>query len=84
MIRSVSGWNQTPAVYLLMTTLGRTDLVELLLQHGASPNLHAAEDNVTPLHEAASAGFIDVVKLLVARGADTKVRWGGDIVYTWG
>ena len=57
-----------------MTNLGRTDLVELLLKHGASPNLHAAEDNVTPLHEAASAGFIDVVKLLVARGADTKVR----------
>ena len=53
---------------------GRVDLVRLLLDNGASPNLHAQEDNLTPLHDAASNGHVEVVRLLVSRGADVKAR----------
>lgn len=48
--------------------------MKVLLDHGASPNLPAAEENLTPLHDAASGGHLDVVRLLVARGADTRAR----------
>jgi len=54
--------------------LGRMDIVELLLKAGANPNLHAGEENLTPLHDAASNGHLHVVRLLVAAGADKLAR----------
>lgn len=50
---------------------GHQDLVRLLLDAGALPNV-IAEDGATPLHRAASAGHRAVVELLVERGADPK------------
>ena len=48
--------------------------MKLLLDYGASPNLHAQEENLTPLHDAVSNGFVDVVRLLVSHGADIKAK----------
>ena len=57
-----------------MLILGRGDIVELLLKAGANPNLHASEENLTPLHDAASQGHLHIVRLLVAAGADKLAR----------
>ena len=46
----------------------------MLLNHGASPNIHDKDTNLTPLHDAAESGFVDIVRLLVSHGADTKAR----------
>lgn len=49
---------------------GRTEVVELLLTKGLS--VHDAESGETPLHHAAYGGHPDIVKLLLARGADVN------------
>ena len=54
--------------------VGRADIVELLLNTGANPNIHASEENLTPLHDAASHGYREVVRLLVAAGAEKLAR----------
>ena len=48
--------------------------MRILLNYGASPNLHAQEENLTPLHDAVSNGFVNVVRLLVSHGADIKAK----------
>ena len=49
-----------------------TDLVELLLDHGA--NINAMNSNVgTPLHFAAYQGLLDTVKVLVNHGAKLNI-----------
>ena len=48
---------------------GRSECVELLLQRGATIE-HRAKTGLTPLMEAASGGFADVGRVLIARGAD--------------
>jgi hypothetical protein len=48
--------------------------VKLLLSAGADPNSYASEENLTPLHDAASHGHAEVVRLLVAAGADSQAR----------
>ncbi len=53
---------------------GNTELVSLLINHGASPNIQDKSSNLTPLHEAAECGYVDIVRLLVSHGADTKAR----------
>lgn len=40
----------------------------------ANPNIHASEENLTPLHDAASNGHLEVVRLLLASGADKFAR----------
>ena len=47
---------------------------KLLLAHGTriDPPLLTAEEKRTPLHYAARAGYMDVVTLLVQRGADLR------------
>jgi ankyrin repeat protein len=49
-------------------------VVELLLEHGANINAVDSESASTPLHYAASFGHLDVVKMLVARGADINLK----------
>ena len=49
------------------------DIVELLLDHDASINLPGF-DNDTPIHDAVANGRLDVVKLLVKRGASLQAR----------
>ena len=66
--RDFAGW--TP----LHEARGRPELVEMLLEAGALPSVPAGDDRMTPLHEAASAGQVEVVRLLVRHGADREAR----------
>merc|ERR550519_2028593 len=66
--RDNAGW--TP----LHEARGRPELVEMLLEAGALPSVPAGDDRMTALHEAALAGQVEVVRLLVRHGADRKAR----------
>lgn len=50
--------------------MGNTPLAHLLLKYGADPNLPDPGTGSTPLHDAARAGFIDTVRLLILFNAD--------------
>lgn len=47
------------------------EIVRLLLDSGENPNPHS---HSTPLHQAALAGHLDVVRLLVERGAKDDIK----------
>lgn len=53
--------------------LGRTEIVTLLLDAGASPKARD-ESRETPLHLAAAANQIEAIRLLLARGADVDAK----------
>ena len=54
---------------------GIEDLVQLLLQNGANPNIPGGNgQNQTPLHDAAFLNKSNIVKLLLAIGADVNAR----------
>jgi cytochrome c len=55
----------------------RVELIALLLEHGADPNLIVGDHTV--LHEAVRIGCLDCVKALVAAGADVNAP-GADTV----
>jgi ankyrin repeat protein len=67
----------------LASQFGRVDIVRLLLDAGEDPNRYnpvGGHSHTTPLHQAAGAGFFELVRLLVDRGArlDLKdVLWQG-------
>ena len=54
----------------MAVTLGSLDLVQLLLDFGANPNL-GNRSHETPLHFAAERGYTDIVQLLLKQGAHT-------------
>ena len=54
-------------------TRGATEVVKLLLKHGANPN-SLQEGGFTPLHSAAAAGHEAIVRLLVEHGAELSPR----------
>jgi hypothetical protein len=62
---------------------GHADIVGALLDAGEDPNRYnpgGAHSHSTPLHQAALAGHLDVVKLLVQRGARLDIKdvlWQG-------
>jgi len=62
---------------------GHADIVRALLDAGEDPdryNPSGAHSHSTPLHQAALAGHLDVVKLLVQRGARLDIKdvlWQG-------
>lgn len=61
----------------LATQHGHADVVALLLDAGVDPNRYnpvGAHAHSTPLHQAALAGHLDVVRLLVERGARLDIR----------
>lgn len=53
--------------------MGHTEIVELLLEHGADINAKS-QDGGTALHAAAFLGRAETVKLLLEKGADTTLR----------
>jgi hypothetical protein len=51
------------------------DIIDLVLAAGGNQHLHAFDlNNYTPLHHAAWAGNLDVIRKLVAVGADVNCR----------
>lgn len=58
---------------------GRLEVVERLLDAGVD---HRASDGLTGLHWAAGHRYLDVVRLLLARGAalEAKNAWGGTVI----
>ena len=61
--------------------MGHTEIVALLLEHGADINARS-RDGGTPLHAAAFLGRAEIVKLLLNKGADTAIRnnMGGTVI----
>ena len=53
--------------------LGNEPLVELLLTHGATPNI-VSETCGTPLHVAVAKGHAEIARRLLAAGADARTR----------
>ena len=53
--------------------MGHTEVVALLLEHGAEVNAKS-RDGGTPLHAAAFLGRVKTVKLLLEKGADITLR----------
>lgn len=51
---------------------GYTELAELLLRYGASPN-KTDVDEFTPLHEAIRSNSVELVRMLLAAGADPNI-----------
>jgi ankyrin repeat protein len=62
---------------------GHAAIARMLLEAGEDPNRYnpvGAHSHSTPLHQAALAGHMDVVKVLVERGAELDARdilWHG-------
>jgi ankyrin repeat protein len=54
-------------------TLGNEPLVELLLGHGATPNV-LSDTRGTPLHVAVTKGHAGMARRLLAAGADPRTR----------
>jgi ankyrin repeat protein len=50
------------------------DAVELLLQRGADANVQGTLEGFTPLMTAAAEGLVEVVRLLLAAGADRDLE----------
>lgn len=55
---------------------GHTEIVRLLLQHGADPNAREPGDHTYPLHWAVAHGHVDIVRALLNAGAE--VHGAGD------
>jgi ankyrin repeat protein len=53
--------------------MGHTEVVALLLEHGADVNVRS-KDGGTALHAAAFLGRAETVKLLLDKGADSSLR----------
>lgn len=54
--------------------MGSTAVAQVLLKHGADPSVADGSTGTTPLHDAARAGFVDTVRLLVQHLADPQAR----------
>lgn len=55
-------------------TTGMLDMARLLLEAGARPSVPSVDDRITALHDAVGHGFVEMVKLLVTKGADRDAR----------
>ena len=62
----------------LATRWDHPGIVEILLEHGANPNIPVTNARLTPLHVAARKGNLEMVKLLIDHGADIEAAtWQG-------
>ncbi|MEJ5251855.1 MAG: ankyrin repeat domain-containing protein [Chthonomonadetes bacterium] len=53
---------------------GNVEMVQILLDAGADPNVQAGWKKNTPLHEAAREGKQNIAEVLIAGGADVNAR----------
>jgi hypothetical protein len=62
--------------YLLIIAVqkGQDDLVKSLVEKGADVNVVGQNDKLPALHEAAYIGNVDMLKYLIANGADKKFK----------
>ncbi len=59
----------------LAAFFGNPDVVDLLLQQGADPNIASQNSlHVMPLHSAVAARHLDIARELLAEGADPNAR----------
>ena len=58
---------------LLAASKGHSEVVKILVKHGADPN-RASSDGNTPLHKAAMDGHAEVVIALLEAGADPAIK----------
>ena len=52
----------------------RNEIVELLLDYGANPNIKDKPFHLTPLHWATNNNNKSMIKLLIYRGADPELK----------
>jgi hypothetical protein len=62
--------NESLTFVKLIASTKHTEVLRVLLDHGADPNERYGNDGSMPLHTAVIGGHIASVELLVARGAD--------------
>ncbi|XP_053713468.1 cyclin-dependent kinase 4 inhibitor B [Synchiropus splendidus] len=70
----VNGVNSFGRTALQVMMMGSTQVARVLLDQGAEPNVPDRSTGRTPLHDAAQAGFVESVRLLVQSGADAQAR----------
>jgi ankyrin repeat protein len=71
------GDNFEPTALHFFAAIGKTELAELLIDHGA--DLDARNNQgLTPLHSAALEGQLDTAKLLIAKGAKIDAKSKGN------
>ncbi|XP_051239951.1 cyclin-dependent kinase 4 inhibitor B [Dicentrarchus labrax] len=70
----VNGGNCFGRSALQVMMMGSTPVAQVLLEHGADPNVADPSTGTTPLHDAARTGFLDTVRLLVRYKADPQAR----------
>lgn len=72
---------QIDTAFLRACAFGRTEIVKLLLARGVDPAV-AGDDRMTGLHWAAHEGHLDIIELLLARGAPLEAvnGYGGTVL----
>lgn len=68
-VNATDAWGCTPLFYAQSS-----DVVELLVERGTDLGIKNTEDGGTVLHDAASMGDLEGVKLFVSHGADIAAR----------
>ncbi len=67
---SLSG--ETPLLHA--AAQGEREIVDLLLGHGANPNIHANQERWTPLTRAANKNALEICQSLISHGADINAQ----------
>ncbi|KAM7394345.1 hypothetical protein PAMP_021157 [Pampus punctatissimus] len=70
----VNGVNCFGRTALQVMMMGSSSVAQVLLKHGADPNVTDTSTGCTPLHDAARMGFVDTARLLVHFQADPQAK----------
>ena len=70
----VNEFSESTTPLILAAENNHEMIVELLLRHGADPNLRELHFNETALFKASFKGYINLVQLLISHGADVTLR----------
>lgn len=73
----VNGTNRFGRTAIQVMMMGSEAVARVLLSHGANPNVADPSTGTTPLHDAARAGYLGTVRLLVRYEASPQAldRW---------